>query len=384
MGGALLLRSCIYRRLLYNGHKASQCQRWASNIDRSSVRQEDVVSLLEGAEVDREDVEKREPTRLPSDSSVVLFPGQGSQQVGMGSGLLKYPNVRAMFLTAHKVLGYDLLDLCLNGPAEMLNKTVHCQPATFITSLAAAEKLGDEDPEAVENCVVTAGFSVGEFASLVFAGALDFTEALYAVKVRAEAMQEASDAVPSAMLSVIGTSKTKYHLACAEAEEHCKTLGIADPVCKIANFLFPDGRVIAGHMEAIHFLQKNSKKFSFARTKLLPVSGAFHTPLMEPAVQPLRDLLKTLNFKQPLVNVYCNVDGKRYRHASAIEDLLAKQLVSPVKWEQTMHAIYERKQGTNFPRTFEMGPGIQLGTMLKICNLKAWRSYKSIDVFESN
>ncbi|KAM3927120.1 malonyl-CoA-acyl carrier protein transacylase, mitochondrial [Leptodactylus fuscus] len=384
MGGSSVLRSCLYRRLLYGGHRVAQCQRWASSTERGRGQQEDIVSLLEEAEVDREDVAKRQPARSPSDSSVVLFPGQGSQQVGMAGGLLQYPNVRAMFLAAHKVLGYDLLDVCLKGPADMLNKTVHCQPAVFVTSLAAAEKLSQEDPEAVENCVVTAGFSVGEFAALVFSGALDFTEALYAVKIRAEAMQEASDAVPSGMLSVVGTPKTKYHLACAEAEEHCKTLGIAEPVCKVANFLFPNGRVIAGHKEALEFLQKNSRKFSLARTKLLTVSGAFHTPLMAPAVEPLRTALKTLNFKQPLVNVYCNVDGKRYRNASAIEDLLAKQLVSPVRWEQTMHAIYERKQGTNFPRTFEMGPGIQLGTMLKICNLKAWRSYKSIDVFASD
>ncbi|XP_072001447.1 malonyl-CoA-acyl carrier protein transacylase, mitochondrial [Engystomops pustulosus] len=378
MGGSSLLRSCLYRRLLFSGHRAAQCQRWAS----TTGMEEDIASLLEGAEVDREDVAQRQPARSPSGSTVVLFPGQGSQQVGMASALLRYPNVCAMFQTAHKVLGYDLLDLCLRGPAEILNKTVHCQPAVFLTSLAAAEKLSEDYPDAVENCVVTAGFSVGEFAALVFAGALDFTEALYAVKIRAEAMQEASDAVPSGMLSVVGTPKTKYSRACTEAEEYCRTLGIANPVCRVANFLFPNGRVIAGHMEAIEFLQKNSKKFSLARTRLLPVSGAFHTPLMEPAVEPFRNVLKTLNFKQPLVNVYCNVDGKKYRHAEAFEDLLAKQLVSPVKWEQIMHAIYERKQGTDFPRTYEMGPGIQLGTMLKICNLKAWRSYTSIDVFE--
>ncbi|XP_056373378.1 malonyl-CoA-acyl carrier protein transacylase, mitochondrial isoform X2 [Hyla sarda] len=310
MGGSSLLRWCAYRRVLYIGH---QCQRWASTTERSNGKEEDIASLLEGAEVDREDVvKKRQPSRSPSQSTVVLFPGQGSQQVGMASGLLKYPNVQAMFLTAHKVLGYDLLDLCLRGPADMLNKTVHCQPAVFITSLAAAEKLAQEDPDAVENCVVTAGFSVGEFAALVFAGALDFTEALYAVKIRAEAMQRASDAVPSGMLSVVGTSKTKYHLACAEAEEHCKTLGIAEPVCRVANILFPNGRVIAGHMEAVQFLQNNSKKFSLARTKLLPVSGAFHTPLMESAVEPLRNVLKTLNFKQPLIE---ETDGGEKRMA---------------------------------------------------------------------
>ncbi|XP_075066386.1 malonyl-CoA-acyl carrier protein transacylase, mitochondrial [Mixophyes fleayi] len=380
MGGSFFLRALLYKRLLAQG----QGQRWASGAVRANGTGEEVSMLLEGAEMDKENEEGPMPAICPTDRTVILFPGQGSQQVGMASGLLKYPNVRAMFLAAHKVLGYDLLDLCLRGPAEMLNKTVHCQPAVFVTSMAAAEKLSQEDPAAVEKCIATAGFSVGEFAALVFSGALDFTEALYAVKVRAEAMQEASEAVPSGMLSVVGTSRARYYKACVEAQEHCKTLGIKDPVCEVANYLFPDGRVLAGHIEAIEFLQKNSKKFYFTRTKLLPVSGAFHTRLMEPAVEPLKDVLKKLNFKQPLINVYCNVDGKRYRHAPAIESLLAKQLVSPVKWEQIMHAIYERRQGMDFPWTLEMGPGIQLGTMLKICNLKAWRSYKNIDVFEND
>ncbi|CAN2390829.1 malonyl-CoA-acyl carrier protein transacylase [Pristimantis euphronides] len=197
-------------------------------------------------------------------------------------------------------------------------------------------------------------------------------------------MQKASDAVPSGMLSVVGTSKTRFHLACAAAEEHCKTLGITDPVCKVASYLFPNGRVIAGHMEALQFLQTNSKTFSLSPTRLLPVSGAFHTPLMESAVEPLRDVLKTLTLKQPLVTVHCNIDGKRYRHASAMEELLPKQLVSPVRWEQTMHAIYERRQGAAFPWTYEMGPGVQLGTILRMCNFKTWRSYKNIDVFDSD
>ncbi|KAG9491243.1 hypothetical protein GDO78_006552 [Eleutherodactylus coqui] len=381
MGSSSLLRSCLHRGVLCRGHQAAQ--RWASDSATGSVK--DIASLLEGAEVDREEVvEKPPPTRLPSDSTVVLFPGQGSQQVGMARGLLRYANVRAMFLTAQKVLGYDLLELCLKGPPEVLHKTVHCQPAVFVTSLAAAEKLNHQVPKALENCVVTAGFSVGEYAALVFAGALDFAEALHAVKIRAEAMQEASDAVPSGMLSVVGTAKTRYHLVFAEAEEHCRTLGIANPVCKVANYLFPDGRVIAGHIEALQFLQKNAKKFSLTRAKLLPVSGAFHTPLMESAVEPVQNVLRTLSFKQPLVNVYCNVDGKRYRDASSIDKLLAKQLVSPVKWEQVMHAIYERRPGTDFPLTFEMGPGFQLGTILRLCNLKAWRLYKNIDVFESD
>lgn len=136
--------------------------------------------------------------------------------------------------------------------------------------------------------------------------------------------------------------------------------------------------------QAIQFLQNNSRKYNFFRTKLLPVSGAFHTRLMEPAVEPLAEALKGLTFKSPLVNVYCNVDGKRYMQGPTIEHLLAKQLVSPVKWEQIMHTIYERKKGKDFPQTFELGPGQQMGTILKTCNLKAWRSYEQVDVFEKD
>ncbi|MED6274985.1 hypothetical protein CHARACLAT_021818 [Characodon lateralis] len=192
---------------------------------------------------------ERRHRKDPRGCSVLLFPGQGSQFVGMGRGLTKYPNVKEMFSAAQKILGYDLLSLCLEGPEEELLKTVHCQPAVFVTSLAAVEKLQHENPKAIETCVAAAGFSVGEFAALVFAGAMTFSEALYAVKVRAEAMQEASELVPSGMLSVIGRPQAQYKYACLQAKEHCKSLGIQEPVCSVANYLFPDGRVIAGHQQ---------------------------------------------------------------------------------------------------------------------------------------
>uniref|UniRef100_UPI00398EEE46 malonyl-CoA-acyl carrier protein transacylase, mitochondrial n=1 Tax=Pristiophorus japonicus TaxID=55135 RepID=UPI00398EEE46 len=316
----------------------------------------------------------------PRQASLLLFPGQGSQFVGMGRGLQQYPNVRQMFAAAEKILGYDLLSLCVNGPQGELNKTRHCQPAVFVTSLAAVEMLHHEHPEAIEKCVGAAGFSVGEFAALVFAGAFEFAEALYAVKVRAEAMQEASESTPSGMLSVVGRAEARYNYACLEAREHCKSLGLEEPVCEVANYLFPNGRVIAGHLQALEFLQQNSRKFHFLRTKVLPVSGAFHTRLMVSATQPLHQILKRIRVEKPLISVYSNVDGKKYMHSKHIQQLLVKQLVSPVKWEQTMHAMYEREQGTDFPDTYEVGPGNQLGTMLKNCNLKAWRFYKHIDV----
>lgn len=113
---------------------------------------------------------------------------------------------------------------------------------------------------------------------------------------------------------------------------------------------------------------------------MLPVSGGFHTRLMEPAVEPLAQVLKAIDVKKPLVSVHSNVDGNRYTHPKSIQKRLVQQVVSPVKWEQTMHAMYERKKGTEFPRTFEVGPGKQLGSILKSCNLQAWKSYSHVDV----
>ncbi|XP_062448244.1 malonyl-CoA-acyl carrier protein transacylase, mitochondrial [Rhea pennata] len=320
--------------------------------------------------------------RPPREGTVLLFPGQGSQFVGMGRGLLRYPSVRRMFHVAETVLGYDLLSLCLRGPRAELDRTRHCQPAVFVASLAAVERLSHRQPNVLESCVAAAGFSVGEFAALVFAGALDFAQALYAVKVRAEAMQKASEAVPSGMLSVIGSPAANYKFACSEARKHCKSLGIENPVCEISNYLFPDSRVIAGHMQALEYLQENARKYYFTRTKMLPVSGAFHTRLMEPAVEPLAEVLKSIEIQKPLICVYSNVDSKKYMHSDHIKKLLVKQVVSPVMWEQTMHSVYERKQGTEFPYTYEVGPGKQLGSILKKCNLKAWRQYEHIDASE--
>ncbi|XP_007189225.2 malonyl-CoA-acyl carrier protein transacylase, mitochondrial isoform X2 [Balaenoptera acutorostrata] len=136
----------------------------------------DVEELLRDATAAEEGPREASVRRLPGQCSVLLFPGQGSQVVGMGRGLLRYPRVRELYAAARRVLGYDLLELSLHGPQEALDRTVHCQPAVFVASLAAVEKLHHLQPAVIENCVAAAGFSVGEFAALVFAGAMDFCE----------------------------------------------------------------------------------------------------------------------------------------------------------------------------------------------------------------
>ncbi|XP_058430284.1 malonyl-CoA-acyl carrier protein transacylase, mitochondrial isoform X2 [Marmota monax] len=152
------------------------CRRGVSNFPVPPPSAVDVAELLRGATTAEEQPWAAAARRAPGQCSVLLFPGQGSQVVGMGRGLLGYPRVRELYDAAQRVLGYDLLELSLQGPQEDLDRTVHCQPAVFVASLAAVEKLHHLQPAVIENCIAAAGFSVGEFAALVFAGAMEFSE----------------------------------------------------------------------------------------------------------------------------------------------------------------------------------------------------------------
>ncbi|KAK7115467.1 malonyl-CoA-acyl carrier protein transacylase, mitochondrial-like [Littorina saxatilis] len=317
----------------------------------------------------------------PSATSIVLFPGQGSQFVGMGQDTLGYGQASDLFEEASAVLGYDLLKMCLSGPLSSLSKTVHCQPAILVSSLAAIEKLKEQNPEAIETCVGTAGFSVGEFAALVFAEVMSFADAVEVVRIRAEAMQKASEEVPSGMMTTFLNHSSKLKTAMLAAREYCKQrCNIDDPVCQVANYLYPECKVIAGHTEALDFVEQHAKTFGIRRTKRLPVSGAFHTGLMSPAQKPVKKALEKVTLRFPEIPVYSNVTGARFRHPSKVAELLTAQIVAPVKWEQTLHVVYSRPQGEAFPSTFEAGPGNQLGTLLKLVNIRAHEKYTHVDV----
>ncbi|KAK0047868.1 malonyl-CoA-acyl carrier protein transacylase mitochondrial [Biomphalaria pfeifferi] len=321
------------------------------------------------------------PKKSPSQTSVILFPGQGSQVVGMGKKLLPFPRAHDLYEEASSLLGFDLLKICLNGPKSELDKTKYCQPAVVITSLAAIEKFKEEHPQALESCVATAGFSVGEFAALVFCGVLSFPDAVKLVKVRAEAMQKASEMVASGMLSVFLAHDSNLSLAIKTAKDYCQERrGIENPVCVVANYLFPECKVIAGHEEAIEFLSTNAKEFGILRTKRLAVSGAFHTNLMESAVQPLQRALAGMKIGSPKFTVYSNVTNAPYHLKTNFAHMLGQQLVKPVKWEQIMHNIYSRDKGVEFPNTYEIGPGRQMGTFLKQVNLQAHKQYHNVEV----
>lgn len=319
----------------------------------------------------------------PRNTTVFLFPGQGSQFVGMGRNLITYPNVEEMFHKAKQILGYDLLRLCIDGPREELSKTQYCQAAIFVTSLAAIERLRVDKPGVVEACVAAAGFSVGELAALVFSGAITYEDGLRLVKVRAEAMQYASDLAPSGMVTVIYGPDAKIRFACEAAEKWCQKKGIEEElaVCKIANYLFPHCKVIAGHEEALKFLELNMKDFGIRRIKKLPVSGAFHTPLMKPAKKVFQSILDKIPIEQPLIPVYSNCTGKKYYHVSYIRKYLPLQIVKPVRWEQIMHEVYDRKEkDANTPVTYECGPGKTLINVLEKVHGVARRSSYFVEV----
>ncbi|XP_055382650.1 probable malonyl-CoA-acyl carrier protein transacylase, mitochondrial [Condylostylus longicornis] len=319
------------------------------------------------------------PARDPRECSIILFPGQGSQYVGMGKNLLSCPGSRDIFELANQVLNYDLLKICLEGPKSKLDKTSYCQPAVFVSSLAAVEKLQEERPNAIENCVATAGFSLGEITSLVFAGSIPFDKALKLIQVRAEAMQMACEMSEGGMATVLFGPDSEIGAACNKATQWCLEKGIEKPYCQVSNYLYPHCKIVAGHMEALRYLETNSKLFKIKRIKRLAVNGAFHTPLMESAVEPFRKALKQIPIEDPLISVHSNVDGKRYKNAGHILKQLPQQIVKPVKWEQTLHILYERDQGKHFPRTFECGPGKGLKAILKQVNAKACDSATNIE-----
>ncbi|XP_048525849.1 probable malonyl-CoA-acyl carrier protein transacylase, mitochondrial isoform X1 [Dendroctonus ponderosae] len=322
----------------------------------------------------------------PKDCSIILFPGQGSQYVGMAKDLQKFPMARDLFELASYILKYDLLKLCLEGPKKELDQTRYSQPAILVTSLAAIERLKEERPNAIKNCVATAGFSLGEITALIFAGALGFEKGLQLVQIRAEAMQLASETHQGGMLTVFYGPDSKLSFACKQAKQWAVDKGDNVPECKISTYLSPNCKVVAGSLmlhllppQAIEYLEANYQEYRLRKVHRLPVSGGFHSELMASAVEPFRRALNKAELQEPIVSVYSNLDGKRYRNVEHIKKQLPKQITRPVKWEQLLHVVYERNPDEDFPNTFECGPGQSLKAILKQVNLKAWTKCYSIE-----
>lgn len=288
-----------------------------------------------------------------------LFPGQGAQKVGMGRELYAtLPAAKNLFDEASHNLGYDLLDVCVNGPAERLNSTAVSQPAIFVASLAALEALKASEPAVVGECVASAGLSLGEYTALTFAGAMDFRTGLELVQKRGAAMQAAADRQAGTMVSILLLDQAKV--------EELVAVSAPAGLVRIANFLCPGNFVVSGELAACDEVTRRAEEAG-GKTIRLAVAGAFHTPLMEPAVAILRQALASVSLNENRVPVWANVTAAAYSGASEVKELLARQVVEPVRWEQTLRSLLE----AGVERFYEIGPGRVLAGLLKRVHRKA-------------
>ncbi|HEX2475815.1 MAG TPA: ACP S-malonyltransferase [Lacipirellulaceae bacterium] len=284
-----------------------------------------------------------------------LFPGQGAQTVGMGASVCaRVPAARALFDRASSVLGYDLYDLCVNGPASRLDSTVYSQPALFVASLAALEDLKQNSPELIEWSAAAAGLSLGEYTALVFAGVMDFESGLRVVQERGRAMQDAADATSSGMVSVLGLQREQIESLCNDVRQ--------DETLKVANLLCPGNIVVSGHRGACERIADAATAAGAMKVIPLAVAGAFHTPLMQPAVDRLRAALANVPLQRPRIPVISNVDARPHDDPNEIRELLIQQVCSQVRWEDSMRYLLEQQGITSF---YEIGPGRVLCGLLK-------------------
>jgi [acyl-carrier-protein] S-malonyltransferase len=273
--------------------------------------------------------------------------------VSMGRQLREtVPAATKLFTAAAEILGYDLAEVCTNGPAERLNSTIVSQPAIFVTSLAALESLRATDPDSINECKATAGLSLGEYTALVFAGAMSFEDGLRVVQRRGEAMQRAADATPSGMVSILGLDQPKVEELCAAAR--------SGGTLEVANLLCPGNIVVSGAKGACDAVERMAGEAG-AKTIRLAVAGAFHTKLMQPADLELAKALAQVQIHSPKVPVWSNVDARPHSSPEEIRQLLVEQVLRPVLWEQTMRNLLA--EGCD--RFYEIGPGRVLAGLLK-------------------
>ncbi len=280
----------------------------------------------------------------------MVFPGQGSQSMGMAAGYDAHPVVRSTFAEASEVLGQDLWSLVSDGPVEELNRTVNTQPVMLTADVAVYRAWGERGGGKAS---MLAGHSLGEYAALVAAGALSFADALPLVRFRAQAMQDAVPQGVGAMAAVMGLDDVAVAAACDEARQG----QVVDPV----NFNAPGQVVIAGHKEAVERTIAAAKAKGAKRALMLPVSAPFHSSLLNPAAERLADYLSTVEISAPSTPVLHNVDVRSAVTAQAVRDALARQAANPVRWAETVQAF----QASGVTHIVECGPGTVLSGLCR-------------------
>ncbi len=276
-----------------------------------------------------------------------VFPGQGAQFVGMGLDLYeKYPAAQEMFSQANDILGFSIADIMFEGTADNLKQTKVTQPAIFLHSVILSKVMGDDFKP---DCV--AGHSLGEFSALVANGTLSFEDGLRLVAQRATAMQKACERVPGTMAAVLGLEDSIVEGICEETQG----------VVVAANYNCPGQLVISGEVEAVNMACEKLKKAGARRALVLPVGGAFHSPLMEPAREELAVAIEAATFNTPLCPIYQNVSTTAVIQAEEIKKNLISQLTAPVKWTQNI----QNMAGDGASKFVEVGPGKVLQGLIK-------------------
>lgn len=263
------------------------------------------------------------------------------------------PAARQLYDRAAEILGYDLAKLCFEGPADQLDSTICSQPALFVTSLAALESLRSESPDVVLACESAAGLSLGEYTAMVFAGVLDFESGLTLVQKRGAAMQEAADATPSGMVSILGLERVEVEALCDKAR--------GDDILEIANLLCPGNVVISGSNAACLRAAEMAQQAGAMKAVPLAVAGAFHTRIMRPADERLAEALDRVALRRPNIPVVSNVDAKPHDDPNEIRRLLIQQVLQPVMWEDSMRYLLDQ----GFDQFHEIGPGRVLRGLLR-------------------
>lgn len=277
-----------------------------------------------------------------------VFPGQGSQYVGMGKDLYESsPHARTCFDRADAILGFSLTKICFEGPEHELRQTRNTQPGIFLHSIALASALEALHPEMV------AGHSLGEYSALVVAGVLSFEDGLRLVRLRGELMQRAGEVNKGTMAAIVGLEPDVIEKVCAEAS--------AAGVVQEANLNAPGQIVISGSVNGVHRAMELAKHRGAKLVKELVVSGAFHSPLMDSARDEMLDALERTDLRDAKVPVYANVTAEPVTRATDIRELLHRQITSPVRWEQCVRNMVRDGAGL----FYEVGPGKVLQGLIK-------------------